>query len=212
MISPKSNKKIHRVLIKWVREDNKYQKTIEYTDGTSEIVPMDNEEDNQYKQFSSKYVEKPTQPVPAAPDNDEKKSHMAVYDYKNIHPLSKSASFVTTPDNLMIMMLYQDNTEPPLLLFKTQSNRDQPHFHGVASVVDQSHPVKPSMYHQIEDDPTVEVNRLKASVVVGAYDGSDKKPTAVRSVNEISAVNDTSVSMPTSFGAQRRVLIQKKAI
>lgn len=173
---------------------------------------MDNEEDNQYKQFSSKYVDKPQQAAPIVPDPDEKRSHMAIYDYKNIHPLTKSSTFITSPDNLMIMMLYQDNTDPPLLLFKTQSHMDRPHFQGVASVVDQNHPVKPSMYHQIEDDPTVEVSRLKASMVVNPYDGSDKKPTAVRSVNEIAAANDTSIGMPTSFGAQRRVMIQKKAI
>ena len=210
--SPKSNKKIHRVLIKWVREENKYQKTIEYTDGSSEIVPMDNEEDNQYKQFTSKYNDKPQPQVPVVPENDEKRSHMAVYDYQNIHSFNKSSSFITSPENLMIMMLYQDNSEPPLLLFKTQSNRDQPYFQNVSSIVDQGHPIRPSMYHQIEDDPTVEVNRLKSSMV-NPFENSEKKPaTAVRSVNEISAVNDTTMSMPTSIGMQRRVLIQKKAI
>ena len=97
------------------------------------------------------------------------------------------------------------------MLFKTQSNRDQPLFANVASVVDQGHAVRPSMYHQIEDDPTVEVNRLKNSAV-HANNNSDKKPTVVRSANELAPVGDTTISMPTSFGTQRRVLIQKKAI
>lgn len=196
-----------------MREENKYQKTIEYTDGSSEVVPMDNEEDNQYKQFSSKYTDKPQAhaPAPVVPDNDEKKSHMAVYDYKNINPMGKSQSFINMPDNLMIMMLYQDNNEPPLLLFKTQADKSQPVFAGVASVVDMQHPVKPSMYHQIEDDPTVEVSRLK-NIGMHAHEAMEKKPAIVRSVNEISAVNDASISLPTSFGQQRRVLIQKKAI
>ena len=206
---PDTSKKIQKVLIRWMREENRYQKTIEYTDGTSEIVPMDNEEDNQYKQFTSKYAEKPQAPVPKVPDPDEKRSHMAVYDYKNINPMTKSTSFVSQTDNLMIMMLYMDDSEPPLLLFKTQGKPDPMFFSKVASVVDQSKPVKPSVYHQIEEDPVIEVSRLKTSQL-RHLENSDKKPTVVRSVNEISALNDTSVSMPTSFGAQKRVLIQKK--
>lgn len=214
-------KKINRVLIKWVREENKYQKTIEYTDGTSEVVPMDNEEDNTYKQFSSKYIDKPQSPVPSPNITPipnpitstpiEKASHMAFYDIKNINTMNKSSSFISSPENLMIMMLYRDIAEPPLLLFKTQSNRDAGYYYNVASVVDQSHPVKPSMYHQIEDDPTVEVNRLKNSYIK-PIESSDKKQPVIRSVNEISALNDTNVSMPTSFGVQRRVMIQRKAI
>ena len=209
--APKTPKKIQRVLIKWVREESRYQKTIEYTDGSSEIVPMDNEEDNQYKQYSSKYIDKPQTPTPIVPEPDEKRSYMAVYDIKNAVPLNKSSSFISSTDNLMIMMLYTNDLEPPLLLFKTQSRQDPGYYSSVSNIVDQNHALKPSTYHQIEDDPTIEVNRLK-NLYPRSLENSEKKGTVVRSVNEISALNDTSVSMPTSFGVQRRVMIQKKVV
>ena len=46
---PVLNRKIKRVLLKWVKSEGKYQKTIEYSDGTTEIVEINDQENNKYK-------------------------------------------------------------------------------------------------------------------------------------------------------------------
>ena len=205
-------KSVKRVLIRWLREEGRYQKTIEYTDGTSEAVEMDNEESNKYGSFS---LNAPTKPQPTKPsittvNPEEKKSHMANYDFSNVNPFNQNISQIST-DNLVILTLIKDEVEPPLLLFKSHKDKNTKLYSEINNVVNQESAIKPSNYHQIDDDPTQDLRGINFDQSVSVEE-SISKPTVLKSVNELDSLNDTNRSMPTSFGNQKRLVINRKMV
>ena len=221
----KPQKSVRRVLIRWMRELGRFQKTLEYVDGTQEVVVMTEEEDRRYnpgapkpnpvpqRQPQQQPQVAPYQPPPQVKQpmiaEYEKKSHMANYDYSNVNPFNQNISQMTT-DNLVIFTLVKDNNEPPLLLFKTYRDKGSTVFSSVSTVVNSTSGVKPSNYHPIEDDPTVELRGLGR---FGSEEDLDEsKPTTLKSMNEVGGLNETGESMPTSFGGQKRLFINRKMI
>lgn len=148
----KSNKQIQRVLIKWVSEKGNYQKILEYTDGTTEAVNMDVEENKQYISSELRYNSKPQTPTPFL----YALNHQPMD--KGPAPLSLRTTSITK--DYLVMLLCTDFSQPSSLLFKTLRNKDTTFFKPLTSVVDLSNPVRPSLYHKV-DDIDIEVNRSR---------------------------------------------------
>ena len=204
-------KSVKRVLIRWLREEGRYQKTIEYTDGTSEAVEMDNEESSKYGSYSlNAPIKQPTKPSITTNAPEEKKSHMANYDYSNVNPFNQNISQMSA-DNLIILTLIKDEFDPPLLLFKTHKDKNIKLYSDISNIVGKESAIKPSNYHQIDDDPTVDLRGINFEQSV-SMEESVSKPTALKSINEMDNLNDTNNSMPTSFGNQKRLVINRKVV
>lgn len=207
----KTDKKVQKVLIKWIREENRYQKTLEYTDGTSEAVNMDADENKQYESYTSQVPEKPKPQVPF--DIDDKKSHMGNYDIQGSYAFNTNTSgFITNTTNQAIITLQRSCQEPPLLLFKAPVRTDTSQYKHLTTVVDQSNAMKPSMYHQHNIDFSQEsVNMVKSSHNIGNFVGSNQQ-MAIQSTPRI--MISSSIMNGNGYGpnGQPRMVLPTKFI
>lgn len=218
VIQPKANeipnpdRQVQRVLIKWLREENRYQKTIEYSDNTSEVVNMNDEENKQYETYSPKLPDKPVpQPINTI---DEKKSYMGNYDIQNsMVKLNNNQGLPVVGGSQATIALFRSPSEAPLLLFRIPLRPDAGIFRGMSNVVDQSNPLKPSMYHQLENEGNIVIDsnpRLSKSFA-NAY-SPNTQPVNTQQQPQFTFLNNNAPVEVYSVNTQPRMMVQTKFV
>ena len=178
---PPNNKKIKRLIHRWISGENRHQKIIEYEDGTTEEVPS--AEDDEFtknilnsSQISNSQIKpqaspnapinnplsQPTGSIP--PPNEvqpigqgvhptpfEKASHINFYNIPESKPIRNSMRDLDANLNNLHFILIPDNGMPAILLFKPKALVMNSRFHELGQIVDKVNAACPSMYHQIED-------------------------------------------------------------
>lgn len=132
------NKKIKRIVIRWVPELSAQKEFYEFEDGTfEEKHPVGRE--NNPSHFDSHND--------AAPD--QKKSLMGHYD---IRPISGRGGVKAPDTSTWNVILYSDtNLEPAKLILTANIRNKYNSYDNMRSIINSSDPLKPSIYHAVED-------------------------------------------------------------
>ena len=164
---PNPDRKIKRVLIRWLKDENRYQKTVEYTDETSEVIDIDQAEHNKYRAFARRTPE--NQETRRNPN--EKPSHMGNYNIQDNAKVISNADFAVDITKQAIITLQKNPEEPALLLFKGVLIANTGNYQALSTVVDYRNPLKPSLYHPLGDDVNkdVSLSKLSTSDITRSY-------------------------------------------
>jgi hypothetical protein len=129
-----STRKIKKVVLKWIKEEGKYQKTIEYDDGSSELVEINDQENDNIKNSIQSYQRDPVN--------------------QNVTPVKT----LTTPPPLppsktFNFLLFPSLLVPPMLLFTSNfPAHEEPYLKNLKTCVDDKKKTKPSRYHLVEEE------------------------------------------------------------
>lgn len=203
--TPERQKIITKMHIKWVPDEKRHQKIVEYDDKTVEEIPFTEEERTKYitgpanapkqqppTQQQNQFSSPGNQPVQANPqftgakppqlpqpasmgqsqpftpqvqsgrDTVGKPSHVINYNIPG--------EMGNNSDNFMInsvvlqscahLCLFPEGSENPLLLFRSKPLAVTNRFGEMSQVVNRRDPLAPSMYHNVEQPPTLQNSAL----------------------------------------------------
>ena len=165
----KSKKPIKKITIRINGQTRKKEKTILYEDGTSEVIPLDQDESQKYQLI------KKVPSVGYKPPLDQ-----TPIDYKSFYKNKFGKDFSKIdPKRIVNMVIQLSPAEPPVLLFRSETINNKDQFNDLSFIVNQKHPLKPSNYHMIEMEMPVKKQSQKKVII------NKKPPTSSKRNNSI---------------------------
>lgn len=229
-------KMIVKMHIKWMSEEQRHQKIIEYDDNTTEEVPFTEEEKTKFviktpKQPVSVPLQQPTiQSQPQQPQFVQPKAANLTSTpsipqsfgvpsvpgkLSNIHGYNIPNEISSEPflqnsqflSSFALLCLFPERSDSSLLLFRSRPLLPNSRFNEIAQVVNRKEPLNPSVYHQVEAQP-----QLQNSALFTRKEGSMcdlihiKKDDYHKPVSMENLPRFDKPSMPTALSSNARVI------
>lgn len=173
------SKKIKRIVVRWVPELSSQKEFYEFEDGTFEEKQAPGRE-KAPSQLESHHDTAP----------DQKKSLMGHYD---IRPISGRETTKAADTSTWNVILYSDtNLEPAKLILTANIRNKYNSYENMKSVVNSSDPLKPSIYHAVEDAGPVAPPRP-------AYQQPQPQPQPTQPTRSIQSTHSIQPAQPTQI-------------
>lgn len=149
--APPHNKKVKRILMKWITAENKHKEFIEYEDGTME--EKQNSDPREVKNVINDFYKrtetaKPTVVAPDAATEDHKPKKSAMHFDVSTIAAGDDLPQIVNKNNYNIVLFGTEPQEPAKVIFTSSINKLFMAYDFMKGVVDQQSGMKVSKYHQ----------------------------------------------------------------
>lgn len=208
---PPRQKLIVKLHIKWLPNEERHQKIVEYDDKSTEEIQMSEEEKTKYITGPKPLIpqlnrspqpltvplnqsQPPQQTQPVFDENPIKGSNVLTYNIPGEFSIENSTINSGVFQNCLHFSLMPQGSENCILLFRSKPLQGNPRFFDAAMVVNKRAGISPSMYHNVDQ---------------GNFTGGVflKKET---SMNELNVIKKEEYSKPVSMDTLPRM--EKQAI
>lgn len=149
---PPVNKKVKRLIMKWIASENKHKEFVEYEDGTLE--EKTGSDAKEIKSVIGEYhkrnemTKSPVVATDAADDEHKPKKSAMHFDVRTTIAVGDDLPQIVSKNNYNIILFGTEPQEPPKVIFTSSINRLYTAYDFMKGVVDHKNQMRVSKYHQ----------------------------------------------------------------
>ena len=152
--APPHNKKVKRIIMKWITAENKHKEFIEFEDGSLEEKQVTDTKEikNVINEFYKRTeTTKPTVVAPDTATEDHKPKKSAMHFDVSTIAAGDELPQIVSKNNYNIVLFGTEPQEPPKVIFTSSINKLFMAYDFMKGIVDHKSGMKVSKYHQEVD-------------------------------------------------------------